>query len=65
MTNLLDKEVKKGAKAAANKSSSAAAVAKLLSGISFPKNKDEVIEHAEKNMAKVQQPDVIIEPYKR
>jgi Protein of unknown function (DUF2795) len=40
----------KGGKAAATSSVSAAAVAKVLSGVDFPKNKDELKDHAQKHM---------------
>src|ERR687888_641785 len=38
-----------GGKAAATRAASAAAIAKLLSGIEFPKNKNEIVNYAEKN----------------
>ncbi len=44
---------KKGGKITASKSPSAAAIAKLLSGIDFPKDKTKVIEHAERNKTKL------------
>jgi uncharacterized protein DUF2795 len=44
---------KKGGKAAAS-SISAAAIAKVLSGIDFPKSKDSLKEYAEKNISKVE-----------
>lgn len=40
---------KKGGKIAARKSPSAAAIAKILSGISFPKNKKDILKIAQKN----------------
>jgi hypothetical protein len=40
----------KGGRAAATSSVSAAAVAKVLSGVDFPKNKDELKDHAQKHM---------------
>jgi Protein of unknown function (DUF2795) len=49
-----------GGKAAASKAASAAAIAKLLSGIDFPKDKDKVIDYAEKNKNKVEEPEKII-----
>jgi hypothetical protein len=49
-----------GGKAAATKAPSAAAIAKLLSGIDFPKDKDKVIDYAEKNKSKVEEPEKII-----
>ncbi|HZA06873.1 MAG TPA: DUF2795 domain-containing protein, partial [Nitrososphaeraceae archaeon] len=45
---------------AARKAPSAAAIAKLLSGIDFPKNKSKVIDYAEKNKMKVDEPEDII-----
>jgi hypothetical protein len=49
-----------GGRAAATKSSSAAAIAKLLSGIEFPKNKRELIERAKKNKDKVDNAELVI-----
>lgn len=43
---------------------SAAAIAKLLSGINFPKDKGRVIEHAEKNKTKLDQPEQVIDTLK-
>jgi hypothetical protein len=40
----------KGGRAATTSSVSAAAIAKVLSGVNFPKNKDELRDHAQKNM---------------
>jgi Protein of unknown function (DUF2795) len=42
-----------GGKAAASRSASAAAIAKLLAGIDFPKTKHEIVNYAEKNKQKV------------
>src|ERR671911_1276522 len=44
---------KRGGRAAATKSTSAAAIAKMLAGIEFPKNKNEIIDYAERNEGKV------------
>src|ERR671910_192852 len=44
---------KRGGRAAATKSTSAAAIAKMLAGIEFPKNKNELVECAKGNMDKV------------
>jgi ubiquinone biosynthesis protein COQ9 len=44
---------KVGGKAAATNAPSAAAIAKLLSGIEFPKGKHEIVNYAEKNKQKV------------
>jgi Protein of unknown function (DUF2795) len=44
---------KRGGKVAATKSTSAAAIAKMLSGIEFPKNKRQILDYAEKNKGKV------------
>jgi Protein of unknown function (DUF2795) len=49
-----------GGRAAATKSSSAAAIAKLLSGIEFPKNKKELIERAKENKDKVDNAELVI-----
>jgi ubiquinone biosynthesis protein COQ9 len=43
---------------------SAASVAKILSEIKFPKNKNELIEYAEQNKDKVEDPDLVIEALK-
>ena len=43
---------------------SASAIAKLLSGIDFPKDKGKVIEHAEKNKTKLEQPKQLIDTLK-
>ncbi len=53
-----------GGKVAASKAPSAVAIAKLLSGIVFPKYKDKVIEHAEKNKAELDQPEQVIDTLK-
>ena len=55
---------KTGGRAAANKAPSASAIAKLLSGIDFPKDKGKVIEHAEKNKTKLEQPEQVIDTLK-
>jgi hypothetical protein len=56
---------KKGGKVAATKAASAAALAKLLGGINFPANKDELIENAMKNKPKVKSAEEIIEIIKQ
>jgi len=56
---------KKGGKVAATKAASAAALAKLLGGIDFPANKDELIEYALKNKPKVKGAEQIIEIIKQ
>ena len=53
-----------GGKIAATASTSAAAIAKILSGIEFPKNKNELLDYAKKNKAKVESSDEIIEVIK-
>jgi hypothetical protein len=53
-----------GGKVAASSSASASAVAKLLSGINFPRDKKRLIDYAEKNKDKVQESDTIIETLK-
>jgi hypothetical protein len=50
-----------GGKAAATKSASAAAIAKMLSGIQFPKNKNELIERVKGNKDKVDNAESIID----
>jgi uncharacterized protein DUF2795 len=47
----------RGGKAAASASVSSAAVAKLLSGVDFPKSKDELKDYAQKHMTKVEVAD--------
>lgn len=47
----------KGERAAATTSVSAATVAKVLSGVDFPKNKGELIDHAKKHMADIEVAD--------
>jgi len=51
---------KTGGKVAAAKSASVAAIAKLLSGIEFPKDKSKVIGYAEKNKTKLEEPEEVI-----
>jgi hypothetical protein len=48
---------KKGGRTAATSSISAAAIAKVLSGIDFPKTKNKLKEYAEKNISKVELKD--------
>ena len=55
---------KVGGKVAATSSSSAAAVAKILSGIKFPKNKNQLINYAEQNKDRISNPDSVIETLK-
>jgi Protein of unknown function (DUF2795) len=49
-----------GGRAAATKSTSAAAIAKMLSGIEFPKNKNELVKHAKENKDKVDNAELVI-----
>lgn len=56
---------KKGGKAAGSKAQSASAIAKLLTGIDFLKHKGKVIEHAEKNKIKLDEPEQVIDTLKR
>ncbi len=53
-----------GGKIAATKAPSAAAIAKLLSGIAFPKNKSKIIDYAEKNKEKLEEPKEVINTLK-
>jgi hypothetical protein len=53
-----------GGRAAATKSTSAAAIAKMLSGIQFPKNKNELIECVKGNKDKVDNAESIINTVK-
>src|ERR671914_2449050 len=55
---------KRGGKTAATKSVSAAAIAKVLSGIEFPKNKNELVECAKGNMDKVKDAGSVIDTVK-
>jgi Protein of unknown function (DUF2795) len=52
---------KVGGKIAATSSASAAAIAKILSGIEFPKNKEQLIDYAEQNKHRISEPDAVIE----
>jgi hypothetical protein len=52
---------KVGGKIAASSSASAASVAKVLSGIEFPKNKSQLIDYAEQNKHRISEPDAVIE----
>jgi hypothetical protein len=53
-----------GGRIAATKAPSAAAIAKLLSGIDFPKNKGKIIDYAEKNKEKIEEPKEVINTLK-
>jgi hypothetical protein len=55
---------KRGGRAAATKSTSAAAIAKMLSGIEFPKNKNELVECAKGNKDKVDNAASVIDTVK-
>lgn len=46
---------KAGGQAAATRAPSATAIAKILSGVNFPRNKDELIQYAETNRSKVKE----------
>ena len=50
-----------GGKVAATKAASAAAIAKILSGIRFPKKKEEVVAYARKNKRKLDNPEEVLE----
>ncbi len=52
---------KAGGKAAATRAPSAAAIAKILSGTDFPKDKDGLIRHAERNKEKVEAAEEVIQ----
>lgn len=52
---------KAGGKAAATRAPSAAAIAKILSGADFPKEKQELIRYAEKNKNKVEASEEVIQ----
>src|SRR2546423_15236625 len=56
---------KVGGKAAATNAPSAAAIAKLLSGIEFPKGKYQIVNYAEKNKNKVDNPEEIIDTLRK
>jgi hypothetical protein len=51
---------KVGGKVAATASTSAAGIAKMLSGIEFPKDKNELVDYAKENKSKVKSSDEII-----
>jgi hypothetical protein len=51
-----------GGKAAAKEAVSAAAIIKLLSGIDLPKNKEGLVEYAEKNKSKAKQEEQLEDP---
>jgi hypothetical protein len=53
-----DQPSKKGGKTAATSSVSAAAIASLLTGIHFPKNRDSLKDYAKKNTPEVNQSDL-------
>jgi Protein of unknown function (DUF2795) len=53
-----------GGRVAATKSTSAAAIAKLLSGIEFPKSKKELVERAKENKDKVDNAELVINTVK-
>ena len=55
---------KTGGKVVASEALSAAAIAKLLSGIVFPKDKDKVIEYAKQNKIKLDRPEQVIDTLK-
>src|SRR5690349_16876224 len=51
----------KGGKVSANETTSAAAVAKTFSGISFPASENDVIKRAHQNSDKVEDADAVID----
>ena len=53
-----------GGKIAATRSTSAAAVAKIFSGIEFPKDKNELVDYAKENKAKVESAASVIDTVK-
>src|SRR5919204_1295615 len=53
-----------GGKAAATKAASAAAISKVLAGIEFPEDKRKIIEYAERNKRKVDEPEAVINTIK-
>jgi len=52
---------KEGGKVAATKSSSAAAIAKILAGINLPINKSDLLKFAHKNKTQVKESDIILD----
>lgn len=54
----------RGGKAAATRGASAAAISKILSGIEFPKDKNKVIDYAEKNKTKLDEAEQVINTLK-
>ncbi len=55
----------KGGEVAANRTVSAASVAKTLSGLDFPKNKQDIVNYAEQNKEKVEDSDAVINTIKQ
>jgi hypothetical protein len=53
-----------GGKIAATRAASAAAIAKVLAGIEFPKDKNEIVNYAEKNKQKVDEAKEILDTIK-
>lgn len=51
----------KGGEVSANRTTSAAAVAKVLKGIDFPANKNDLVNHAKQNKGQTEDSDSIIE----
>jgi Protein of unknown function (DUF2795) len=63
--SLTDEEAPgRGGKIAASSSVSAASIAKVLSGIEFPKNKNQLIDYAKQNKDRISDPDSVIETLK-
>lgn len=50
-----------GGKAAATRAASAAAMAKILSGIHFPKKKEEMVAYARKDKRNLDNPEKVLE----
>ena len=59
--NILEEEgVRLEEKLLPNKAASAAAIAKILSGIQFPKKKEEVVVYARKNKSRLDNPEEVL-----
>jgi hypothetical protein len=56
---------RRGGRAAATEAVSAAAVAKILGGVDFPKTKAELLEHADKNRMRVADSDGVLQVIER
>ena len=56
-----DRRGHKGGEVAANKTTSAASIAKILKGIDFPANKNDLVNHASQNKGQTDDSDDVID----